>query len=231
MTQSLAAPIVDTIPIMLADATEAAPFSLRIFIVLLLIVLGSMSMFLVLAVRWTVPRRKVARTGAGRINLDLRCGRAGRLSRATGAGGCACGDLPGRKGCDAVAGEDADDAGEQASGSPVAVAFARSSRRGGDWPVTALLRPAARATSVVDLLSVSSFPSLLPPERFVVFGTGGEAAAALSESHVPALLPHDVGLVLAGSHLILDFSGRAFDELEFNRLREPGGAIGGENCL
>jgi hypothetical protein len=225
MVQSRAAPIVDTIPNMLADAADAAPFSIKVFIVLMLIVLGSMSMFLILAARWTVHRRKVAlEEWADQFGFAMR--RGGECP-----GPLVLGDVHVEI---CLEGRDATLLQVRTPTTPASRHPERPSRWhllikrvAGDWPATAL-RPAARATSVVDLLSVSSFPSLLPPERFVVFGTGGEAAAALSESHVPALLPHDVGLVLAGSHLILDFSGRAFDELEFNRLRELAQQLAGK---
>jgi len=85
------------------------------------------------------------------------------------------------------------------------------------WPTTAL-RPTAHTVSVVDLFSLSSYPSLMPTQRFMIFGSEARAATALAESTVPALLPADVALELYGDHLILDFSGRPFDEIEFDRL-------------
>ena len=33
------------------------------------------------------------------------------------------------------------------------------------------LRPRVNASSVLDLFPLTSFPSMLPPERFVIFGT------------------------------------------------------------
>jgi hypothetical protein len=85
------------------------------------------------------------------------------------------------------------------------------------WPTTAL-RPTARTVSLVDLFSLSSYPSLMPTERFMIFGSEARAAGALAESEVPALLPADVALVLHQEHLILDFSERPFDEIEFDRM-------------
>jgi hypothetical protein len=85
------------------------------------------------------------------------------------------------------------------------------------WPTTAL-RPTAHTVSLVDLFSLSSYPSLMPTQRFMIFGSEARAARALVESTLPALLPADVALVLHGDHLILDFSGRPFDEIEFDRL-------------
>jgi hypothetical protein len=87
----------------------------------------------------------------------------------------------------------------------------------GPWPATAL-RPTAHTISLVDLFSLSSYPSLMPSERFMVFGQESRAARALAESTAPALLPPDVALLLSGNCLLLDFSTRHFDEIEFQRL-------------
>lgn len=87
----------------------------------------------------------------------------------------------------------------------------------GTWPATAL-RPTAHNLSLVDLFSLSSYPSLMPSERFMVFGAEARAAKALAESTAPALLPPDVALIVSGNCLLLDFSSRHFDEIEFARL-------------
>jgi hypothetical protein len=85
------------------------------------------------------------------------------------------------------------------------------------WPPTAL-RPVMHAASVVDLFSLSSYPSLAATDRFVVFGSDARAARVLSSSMARALLPPDVALVISGQHLLLDFSSRAFDPIEFDRM-------------
>jgi hypothetical protein len=85
------------------------------------------------------------------------------------------------------------------------------------WPTTAL-RPTSHEVSVVDLFSLASFPSLMPNQRFMIFGRDAHAAKTLAESTIPALLPADIALVLDGNHLILDFTARPFDEIEFERL-------------
>jgi hypothetical protein len=85
------------------------------------------------------------------------------------------------------------------------------------WPATAL-RPAAHHLSAVDMFSLSSYPSLMPTQRFMIFGAEPRAARELAESSAPALLPADVGLILYAQYLILDFSGRPFDEIEFDRI-------------
>ncbi len=84
------------------------------------------------------------------------------------------------------------------------------------WPATAL-RPAANHVSLVDLLPLTSFPSLTSNERFVVFGTDTRSARQIANSSALTLLPADVGLLLIGPFLILDFSTRPFDTIEFGR--------------
>ena len=85
------------------------------------------------------------------------------------------------------------------------------------WPPTGL-RPRANASSVLDLFPLSSFPSMAPPERFVIFGADSSAARRVAKSSLMALLPPDIGLLLHGSTLILDFSARPFDAIELSRL-------------
>lgn len=85
------------------------------------------------------------------------------------------------------------------------------------WHPTGL-RPAAHAVSLLDLLDLSSFPSLGPSERFVVFGAQAAAAQALADSAAQTLLPPDIGLLLHGKMLVLDFSSRPFDPIQFERV-------------
>lgn len=86
-----------------------------------------------------------------------------------------------------------------------------------EWPPTGL-RPAAHRASFLDLYSLSSFPSLGETDRFVIFGTDARAARVLSRSKAQGLLPPDVGLLLHGKYLILDFSSRPFHPTEFGRM-------------
>lgn len=85
------------------------------------------------------------------------------------------------------------------------------------WPVTAL-RPAMHERSLVDLLQLGSFPALLSSDRFSVYGVDSAAARVMVSSVLMALLPHDLGLVLHGRRLILDFSTRPFDGIELSRM-------------
>ena len=86
-----------------------------------------------------------------------------------------------------------------------------------EWPPTGL-RPTAHAVSLLDLLSMSSFPSLSSSGRFILFGTDSAAARVLADSWFEALLPPDVGLAVHGRMLLLDFSTRPFDTIEFGRM-------------
>jgi hypothetical protein len=84
------------------------------------------------------------------------------------------------------------------------------------WPATAL-RPAHAARGVCDLLD-------LPPQlgegtqRFTVCSADRTAARSLGRSSARGLLPPDIGLLLIGRHLLLDFSDRPFDNVEFARM-------------
>lgn len=85
------------------------------------------------------------------------------------------------------------------------------------WPPTGL-RPAAAPGSLLDHFSLSSYPRMGEVERFIVFGTDSEAARILSRSQARALLPADIGLLLHGRQMVLDFSTRPFDGIELGRM-------------
>ncbi|HEY8666645.1 MAG TPA: hypothetical protein VIL86_08280, partial [Tepidisphaeraceae bacterium] len=80
------------------------------------------------------------------------------------------------------------------------------------------MRPAQHSTSLLDHFSLSSFPTLLAPERFVIYAADSAPARMLANSGLRTLLPPDVGLLLIGNILLLDFSTRPFDTIEFGRL-------------
>src|SRR3954447_8238821 len=86
-----------------------------------------------------------------------------------------------------------------------------------EWLPTGL-RPTNATASVLDLFSLASFPTLGSTDRFVAFGTDSSAARVVSKSMLRSLLPADVGLLLIGRQLILDFSDRPFDSIEFGRM-------------
>jgi hypothetical protein len=85
------------------------------------------------------------------------------------------------------------------------------------WPATGV-RPVANPSSVLDLYALASFPSLTTGERFIVYGTDSSAAKSLAKSSLAALLPKDIGLMIAQQEMLLDFTTRPFDEIEFNRM-------------
>ena len=85
------------------------------------------------------------------------------------------------------------------------------------WQPTGL-RPAPAPRSLLDLFSLSSFPLMGETQRFVVYGTDSGPARKVSKSNLRGLLPPDIGLLLHGQHLVLDFSGRPFDAIEFDRM-------------
>ena len=69
-----------------------------------------------------------------------------------------------------------------------------------------------------DIGETSSYPRMGDVARFIVFGTDSQAARMLSKSETRALLPPDIGLLLHGRHLVLDFSARPFDGIELGRM-------------
>ena len=88
---------------------------------------------------------------------------------------------------------------------------------GSAWPPTGL-RPTHQKASLLDHFSLSSYPRMGETDRFIVFGTDSAAARVLSKSHARALLPPDIGLLLHGRHVVLDFSTRPFDGIELGRM-------------
>lgn len=88
---------------------------------------------------------------------------------------------------------------------------------GSEWPPTGL-RPVNATASALDLFSLSSFPNLGATDRFIAYGTDTAAARVVSKSMLRSLLPPDVGLLLHGRRLVLDFSDRPFDTIEFGRM-------------
>jgi hypothetical protein len=90
-------------------------------------------------------------------------------------------------------------------------------RIGSSWTATGL-RPTTARRSLLDLFSLSSFPTMGANDRFTIFSADSAAARALAGSMSRSLLPPDIGLLLSGNHLVLDFSQRPFDEIEFNRM-------------
>jgi hypothetical protein len=86
------------------------------------------------------------------------------------------------------------------------------------WPVTCA-RPRGHSRSIFDYLPLLSMYANASSERFVLYGAEQVSVRALAKSSASSgLLPADVGLLLTGHYLILDFSTRPFDALSLQRL-------------
>jgi hypothetical protein len=86
------------------------------------------------------------------------------------------------------------------------------------WPPLGL-RPALHATSMLDLFTSGGGATMgESSERFTILGHDPAAARLLLASSVRALLPADVGFLLYGNTLLLDFSARPFDPIELDRM-------------
>jgi hypothetical protein len=79
------------------------------------------------------------------------------------------------------------------------------------------LRPTHDRHSFLDLMSLSSFPAA-GTDRFVLYAGDSEGAAEFPAHAVRSLTPQDVGVLVLNDALVLDFSSRPFDDLEFNRM-------------
>lgn len=86
-----------------------------------------------------------------------------------------------------------------------------------NWSITGL-RPSQAAHSILDLLRLRTSPSLVESQRFSVMGQEIAPARQLAGSGVRSLLPADIGLILGPGVLLLDFSNRPFDDIEFERM-------------
>jgi hypothetical protein len=86
------------------------------------------------------------------------------------------------------------------------------------WPPTGL-RPAEHAISLLDALAPGGGGSIHgSTERFAAIGDDPVAQRKLTASSVRALLPADVGFLLIGNTMLLDFSARPFDPIELDRM-------------
>jgi hypothetical protein len=80
------------------------------------------------------------------------------------------------------------------------------------------LRPVSAISSFLDLFALTGFPSMLPPDRFTIFAAEARDARRLASSPVRGLLPADIGFLIHGPFVTLDFSTRPFDVIEFERM-------------
>lgn len=86
-----------------------------------------------------------------------------------------------------------------------------------DWPAIAL-RPTAAPAALSDLLHLPSQAARYGTLRFVIFSDHRRTAHIVASSRLRGLLPADIGLLLIGNYLLLDFSSRPFDGIELNRM-------------
>ena len=84
--------------------------------------------------------------------------------------------------------------------------------------VPAGVRPAHDRHSFLDLFSLSSFPAAGGTERFVLYAADSDAAQTFPDHAVRSMVPGDIGALVYGEALVLDFSSRPFDDLEFDRM-------------
>jgi len=96
----------------------------------------------------------------------------------------------------------------------------------GEW-IPSGLRPAQHTTSLLDELKLSPYPAYSSTERFHLVSADAAAARRLSKSIARALIPPDVGLLLWGNWLMLDFTHRPFDPVEFGRMIELAEQVAG----
>ncbi len=96
----------------------------------------------------------------------------------------------------------------------------------GEW-IPSGLRPAKHDTSLLDELKLSTYPAYSSSERFHLVSADSAAARKLSKSITRALIPADVGLLLWGNWLVLDFTMRPFDPVEFGRMLALGEQVAG----
>lgn len=80
------------------------------------------------------------------------------------------------------------------------------------------LRPAGAPHSLVDLMHLTLFPKLSSQTRFAVYGLRATDARELAGGAARALLPPDIGLIRNADAVILDFTARPFDPVEFSRV-------------
>ena len=86
------------------------------------------------------------------------------------------------------------------------------------YSAPAALRPVGAAASLADLMHLTLFPKMSSQTRFAVYGLRATDARELADSAAKALLPRDIGLIRNADAVILDFSSRPFDPVEFSRM-------------
>ena len=80
------------------------------------------------------------------------------------------------------------------------------------------LRASEDNRSIVDLFGMELAPHQPPGARFTIVGDDVVASRALADGSTRSLLPGDLSLLRVDRYLVLDFSDRPFDEIEFGRM-------------
>jgi len=70
---------------------------------------------------------------------------------------------------------------------------------------------------VIDLFRLAPAAST-SSERFQIYGNDLSANLRISESSVAGIVPPDIGFLFSGGQLLIDFSARPFDPIEFDRM-------------
>jgi hypothetical protein len=186
------------------------PFSWRVFLTLLFVLLISAATFAELVRRWTTHRHRV-------VLSDWAKGRGFRIVSPESAPALPQNHKTPLRIVRAISDDSTWllEVESDVASAPHAHVLLRKIDR--EWKPTGL-RPAHATRSLLDLFSMSSYLSLGNVERFVVYGTDTKAAVTLSKSQIGGLLPRDVGLLLHETWVLLDFSDRNFDPIEFDRM-------------
>lgn len=197
-------------------------YTLEILAVLGVVLAASSVTFAVLVRRWTTQRRRVSMTEWGKQRgFELKTLEVSQLGppletlKKFGARPVTCLETAGTQIVQVVS-----DPPPRPDGRPGAgeVVWNLLVRRIEPPRIPAGLRPAYDRHSFLDLFSLSSFPAAGGTDRFVVYAADSEAAQTFPHESLRAMVPSDVGLLVYGDAVVLDFSVRPFDDLEFNRL-------------
>ncbi len=87
-----------------------------------------------------------------------------------------------------------------------------------DWPIApGGLRPVARTLSLLDRFKLQSFPLITGGERFLAIGVDSAAARRIADA-LRTLFPADLGVLVYNRSMLIDFSSRQFDTIEFDRV-------------
>ncbi len=86
-----------------------------------------------------------------------------------------------------------------------------------DWPLAAGGLRQLTPLSLIDRFKLTPFPLITGNERFTAVGADSAAARQIADA-MRAYLPADLGLLVIGRSMLIEFSSRRFDTIEFDRL-------------